>query len=553
MACCMGAAFALGLSACGGGGGGAEGGQTATAPPASADSSAPAAGGSPQAVPVELRGLVTYDDVPSTQGRLDYARTVARPVRGATLEVLAEGGSVVLASTETDAQGQYQVSLPGRAAVRLRVKAELKSSGAAATRVVDNTQGDALYAIESPVFDTAGGRQDLHASSGWAGKAYGAPRAAAPFNILDTVYATRQALLQAAPAAVLPPLQVHWSVHNRPAKGAAADGDIATSHFAPSDDGIGRVYLLGRADVDTDEYDDSVIAHEWAHYYQWAFSRDDSIGGSHDGRPLEMSVAFSEGWATAWAAFVTGFEEASDAQGPGQADGYSRRLSAPPAYAPGWYNEDSIAQVLWKLLGAQGMEPVHRAMQALRDARAFSTIHAFSAALRQAAPAVADAFDVFLQGQGIVASAQSDAWGQGETSSGELPPEGFLPVYKLLTPSAPALACLSDAYGNHNKHGNHAYLRLEVPSAGNWRLRAVALFAQGRTGPKNSFTPIMSYLQGGARSWYGLLPAETAGVSTRALVLVLTAGTHAVSLTDAAMLQPSDTLVQCYRMELEPI
>jgi hypothetical protein len=37
-----------------------------------------------------------------------------------------------------------------------------------------------------------------------------------------------------------------------------------------------EIYVLGAENVDTDEFDDSVIAHEWGHYYQSSFSRDDS-------------------------------------------------------------------------------------------------------------------------------------------------------------------------------------------------------------------------------------------------------------------------------------
>ena len=61
----------------------------------------------------------------------------------------------------------------------------------------------------------------------------------------------------------------------------AAQGQIGTTSFVPATQRARSIYVLGKENVDTDEYDASVIAHEWGHYYQSAFSRDDSPGGSH--------------------------------------------------------------------------------------------------------------------------------------------------------------------------------------------------------------------------------------------------------------------------------
>src|SRR5690606_40072898 len=41
------------------------------------------------------------------------------------------------------------------------------------------------------------------------------------------------------------------------------------------------IYLLGAENVDTDEFDTHVILHEWAHYFEKALSRTDTIGGMH--------------------------------------------------------------------------------------------------------------------------------------------------------------------------------------------------------------------------------------------------------------------------------
>ncbi|MEZ5459313.1 MAG: hypothetical protein R3E65_08385 [Steroidobacteraceae bacterium] len=56
---------------------------------------------------------------------------------------------------------------------------------------------------------------------------------------------------------------------------ALARGEIGTTFFTPGTPD--RIFVLGRADIDTDEFDQHVIAHEWGHYYQDNFSRDDSL------------------------------------------------------------------------------------------------------------------------------------------------------------------------------------------------------------------------------------------------------------------------------------
>ena len=74
--------------------------------------------------------------------------------------------------------------------------------------------------------------------------------------------------------------------------------------------------MLGKENVDTDEYDASVIAHEWGHYYQSAFSRDDSPGGAHSGGDrLDRRVAFSEGWGNAWSGIALARSNYTDSSG----------------------------------------------------------------------------------------------------------------------------------------------------------------------------------------------------------------------------------------------
>ena len=69
------------------------------------------------------------------------------------------------------------------------------------------------------------------------------------------------------------------------------------------------IYILGDfAAGDTDEFDQSVIAHEFGHYFEDRFGRSDSIGGDHGGSAtlVDLRVAFGEGWGNAFSGMVLG-------------------------------------------------------------------------------------------------------------------------------------------------------------------------------------------------------------------------------------------------------
>src|SRR5690606_22708627 len=136
-----------------------------------------------------------------------------------------------------------------------------------------------LYVLDSTAF-SADADQERHllAATGWDGSAYSAARSAAPFAILDTIFSAMELVLSADSAAEFPPLDVFWSPDNSTAGGAGFNvdrGAIGTSFYDPNLDSL---FLLGRANDDTEEFDSHVIAHEWGHYFEDNFSRSDSIG-----------------------------------------------------------------------------------------------------------------------------------------------------------------------------------------------------------------------------------------------------------------------------------
>jgi hypothetical protein len=470
-------AVAVVLGACGGGGGGGGGFPIA---------------GLPGATTVTLNGTVTFDSVPNATGTLNYSAIAVKPVRGAVVEVV-NGASAVLATASTDASGAYSVSVPANTSVMVRVKAQMLQTGSGASwdvTVRDNTQSDAIYAMETPAFSTAAVgalTRDVHAPSGWDGTSYTSTRVAGPFALLDTVYTTQAKVLSVAPGTAFPLLRVFWSVNNVPAPGTLALGQIGTTFFTNRSTGR-AIYVLGKENVDTDEYDAPVVAHEWGHYYQSAFSRDDSPGGSHSlSELLDRRLAFSEGWGNAWSGIALGRSNYTDSTGPGQAQGGNLNLSAGAPSNPGWYREASIHSILWNLNNQVGFKPIHDTLTAaaFKNGVAVTSIHPFTAAFQATAPGSAAALNALLAGQNISAVPNDPFGGQEMNGSGGALASFALPMYRPATVDGSTSACVTNQAGAGNKLGSYIYLRFTAPNARNYAISA--------TGPGGSDPDFVVY------------------------------------------------------------
>ncbi|GAA4351333.1 hypothetical protein GCM10023165_39480 [Variovorax defluvii] len=467
------------LGACGGGGGGVFFPIIGLPVPDSGSGNGSAT--------VTLAGNVTFDSVPNTSGGLNYAALSAKPVRGAVVEIL-DANSTVVASTATDGAGAYAVAVPANTTVSVRVKAQLLRSGAGANwdvSVRDNTQGDALYSMDSGAFPTGTTTltRNVHAPSGWNGSSYASTRVAGPFAVLDTVYATQAKVLSVAPSTAFPPLRVFWSVNNVPATGDTTAGQIGTTFFTNSTgaNAVRAIYVLGKENVDTDEYDSSVIAHEWGHYYQSAFSRDDSPGGGHSLTDrLDRRLAFSEGWGNAWSGIALGRSNYSDSVGTGQALGSNFDLRGRAPSPPGWYREGSVQSIFWNLNNQVGFKPIHDALTStsFKSGVAVTSIHPFSVVFNAVAPGSASALNTLLTDQSI--AVPNDPFAANETNNGNV--ATALPMYRPAAVGGGATqACVTneaDPTRAGNKLGSYAYLRFTAPAQ---RSYAIGLSVIGGT------------------------------------------------------------------------
>lgn len=421
-----------------------------------------------------LSGVAQFESVPSsnTNGALLYNAITTKPIRGATVEILLAASGQVLATTETDVTGAYSALIPPTDSVCVRVKAQLVRSGTPGWdfRVRDNTAGNAQYVLDSARLSGLASATvpPLVAGSGWdaTSSSYVAPRAAGVFAVLDAVYEAHQKVLTVAPTQVLPPLNLFWSVNNRPVSGDTATGFIGTSHFTSGGSSAAAIYILGQANADTDEYDTHVVVHEFGHYLQFAASRDNSVGGPHGATDrLDMRVAFSEGWGNAWSGIALNDSVYRDSFGTAQSMGFTFDVSAPRPQ-PGWYKEDSLQLVIWQVSQHPqlGLAALWQALTGpMRTTDAATSAHLLGFALKQVAPTEASTVTSIFNSQSITTN---DAFGAGETNNGGI--ADALPVYRQYQTLGTTLGgqslCVTDEAGLRNKLGNYAFARVTLPA-----------------------------------------------------------------------------------------
>ena len=423
---------------------------------------------------VSVSGRITFDYVPvvSDEGvGLDYNATEARPARGVSVHLLT--GDRTEETAITDKDGRYRIDAPRETEVSLSVRAELGTGDSSPlARVLDNTREDSLYTMDGMPFSTGDTDlvRDLHAASGWTGTGYGETRAAAAFAILDVVYEAMQWVRSVDPDVEFVPLEGFWSPDNVGIPGLDGEPDygsgrIGATHYrreVSEQNHPPAIYLVGSEDEDTDEYDRSIIAHEWMHYFLDTLSRDDSIGGRHAlGEQLDMRLAYSEGVATALAATMLGETDLKYTLGPQQAHGGRFSVEHVVPRHPGWFSEDSIMAIVFDLLDPvndDGLElgfgHVYEVLvNDVRETPALTSLFPFIHALKTHRPAHAAAIDTLFVAHRIEPIV--DAYGSTETNSGYPPSGDTLPVYSSVTLSGPpAKVCSTAQFASMEARGN---------------------------------------------------------------------------------------------------
>jgi hypothetical protein len=362
--------------------------------------------------------------------------------------------------------------------------------------------------------------------SGWDGTSYAADRSAAPFAVLDAIYDTMQKFAAADSSLEFPALEIHWSENNNPASGDLASGDIGTSFYSS-----GKIYLLGDADTDTDEYDRHVLIHEWGHYFENRLSRSDSIGGSHSlVERLDMRVAFGEGWGNALSAIITDDPFYRDSSGTQQNTGFSFSVETNNYAEDGWFNEGSVQSVIYDLYDsaddgadiiALGLGPIYDVLtdSSYTSSTYFTSIFSFTDRLKALQPSASEQITSLLTAQSV---SGTGANGLNETNDGDI--VSALPVYKVANVGGSAIQlCSVDDAGYFNKLGSTAFVEFEIPATGSYSFSATEI------GGVTAADPDFYIFQSG-----NLLHVAESGVigSENASLNFTTTGTHVLMFND---------------------
>ncbi len=440
----------------------------------------------PSAGAKTLTGMLTYDKVLATLANgLNYNNITKRPIRNAVVRLLDANGARIQ-QTVSNSNGRYFFTFNDNITrVRIRV---LAMTNKPRVRVEDNTRNNALYSMQSVRINTPARMttRNLNAPSGWGGTEYTSARIAAPFAILDAMDRAARSFMAVRPGAAFPPLKVNWSIDNRPEDGDLTNGQIGTSHYD------GELYILGKADVDTDEYDSHVMVHEWGHFFEDKLGRSDSPGGSHDtGDILDPRLAFGEGWGNALSAMI--FHPDANYKDTGGIRQETttivlrmeQNLSDDPT--PGWFSEASVQSILYDLFDPAGLLPIDRVEFGLgnifdvmtgkqKTTRALTTIFSFVDALKRKFPGQSSAIDTLLRHHSI--SPVRNNIGTGERNNGGS--SANLPVYRTMTVGGPDLEItfLADV-NNVNRLGANRYIRFNTSNGDNVTITATSNFDVG--------------------------------------------------------------------------
>lgn len=425
-----------------------------------------------------ITATFTYDFVSAATGKLDYANKSQKPLRNVYLEMKKTSDGSFLQSLTTDNDGKIKAYLYSNDSVYFDISAEMKNPSVI---VQDNVSAKAKYVTRSNDYNINTDTSiSINLPCGWtgtnAGGSYAGTRVAAPYAILDTIYSAVKKFKDVRPNVNFPALKVNWSKENIAVSGDTTIGQIGTSYYDPS---LNELFILGKEDNDTDEYDNHVIVHEWGHYFEAKLSRSDSMGGNHSaGEKKDMSLAFGEGWGNALSAIVLDPDYLYvDTSGARQQTGFFLNMKNSTDTNPGWFSEASVQMLLYGLYDnvstandtvALGLGPIYDVMVGAQKTTAAQTsIFSFVHYLKANNPTSATKIDTFVSSKNI--SVVADAYGSGETHDG-----GFinnLPIYNSLTMGGSAVSTKFKGYAdgnavdNNNNASNVKYYKFRASSS----------------------------------------------------------------------------------------
>jgi hypothetical protein len=228
-----------------------------------------------------MTGIVEYED--KEYGPAGFTgKTVFKPVRYATVEVVDASTQAVLGAGVTGTTGKYSISFPYQGA-SVYARAIAAAVFSANSRIAVKNLNGALYsaasdthAVSPDAFITRDITIDVTSGANGA------------FNVLDVYTAGFQYIHFLTNNAYPPSLSVFWPDPN------------GTSYCRGCAAGDG-IYIFSLNDgFDSDEYDDDVLLHEFGHFIAHSYSKDDApanMAHTFADNDLDLRLSWSEGWA----------------------------------------------------------------------------------------------------------------------------------------------------------------------------------------------------------------------------------------------------------------
>ena len=300
------------------------------------------------------------------------------PIRFAEVRIQDAQGNLVQCA-ETTADGSFNFQLPkdgGQYSVSVASRAANAHNTAF---VMNDPNGNVFYQISANLKTTNDVRSIWLAASARGTLEGGA------FNILDQIMNAQEYLRaktlsctrfdpNCQPFTSAPIIHVYWTPGLTPGIYYGITGAI--SYYL---NGKKELYLQGGLNGDTtysdqDQFDNSVIIHEYGHFIEDQFGSPNSPGGSHNGDAvIDPRLAWGEGWADFFQAAVTGYPYYRDTIGNVDCDtinpasctyvSFSEPIDTPKHDIPGTtgegnYREFSVARELYSATLLDGSDPV---------------------------------------------------------------------------------------------------------------------------------------------------------------------------------------------------
>ncbi len=310
-----------------------------------------------------VSGFAFYKDKPFNQNGFIPGESVNTPIRRAVVQLIAIDGFTVLASSITEEDGSYQFTninnSARRGGVYVTVLTKTDDASTHPIKILNNDKSKNLLSVSGPALDdSVNGHliSNVIALDKDTKEAFGIGGA---FNIMDNLLRGGEFTQKAGLC---------------PESGSPPEGKckypLLTAYWEPAslvgtfyEDTSNAIYVRGGGveegasglPVDADEYDDTILLHEYGHFVAVRFAHDDSPGGPHNfvDNEQDIRLSWSEGWATFFASAVLNSPIIVDTNSKGT--GLALNIETFSPSIPAFYttSEASIGSGLWDLFDAR--------------------------------------------------------------------------------------------------------------------------------------------------------------------------------------------------------